>query len=192
MGIQDPKIPRKRNEKDLSKEVAAFRAVVRQQRYLTNPSSNKPLTSLDGVPLDPNLVTFSSQAREKRAMYYDVYQKYEHIRTGTRTTVPFHEAPVFITPQEREEYQSLSNQTIAQLKEIIQNRLQSISVSDVKEVFTESYKTDVTKKKGVKKQDFLDFVLELNDYLENEQLYLQDIDNIHDIIYNNDSDEDHA
>ena len=46
---------------------------------------------------------------------------------------------------------------------------------DVRAVFTEAYEQEFIHQKGVLKQDYLEFLMELNDHLENESIYMQDL-----------------
>ena len=152
LGLQDPKVQKPRKTKELSNEVTAIHVLLRTKHYLSDPLSPKPLSSLDDSPLDPMLSTFSTQAREKRGRFFDVYMQHEIPRTCARMAVPFHEPPVFVTPQERKDYEAVTYRTIAELKVIIDEKIQTVSVQDVREVFQESYVIEVTKKKGVKNQ----------------------------------------
>jgi hypothetical protein len=130
---------------------------------------------LDGNTLDPMLTSLMSQARQKRAHYYDVYLEHESVRSCFRTTVPCQDSPVFVTSQEREQYMTITSRTIAELKVMISDKLECISIDDMRDAFEDAYMSDVMKRKNVKKQDYIDFLYEISDYLEDEDFYVQQL-----------------
>jgi len=99
----------------------------------------------------------------------DMYIEYEATRALKTTTVPFHEPPVFITTLEREQFMKMSSRTITEIKEIT-DQIECISAVNVRAVFAEAYEQEFIHQKGVLKQEYLEFLMELNDHLENESI----------------------
>ena len=163
----------KKTEKKHDKEEDALRSLIRQKHYLDEPLTNKTLVSLAGIELDPQLVSFSKDARTKRALYFDAKMDCEKTRCCTRLAVPFKEPPIFVTPGERKQYEADSNRTINELKVMISDKMSNISDNDVREAFEESF-NDLMKTKFVKKRDFLDFLELIGEYVLNEDIYNQD------------------
>jgi len=58
---------------------------------------------------------------------------------------------------------------------MITDQIECISAVDVRAVFTEVYEQEFIHQKGVLKQNYLKFLMELNDHLENESIYMQDL-----------------
>ena len=176
IGIKDPRKKGVRGERNLDEEVKKFRTTLRSYDYLSSPKPRKP-QALDGSPLDEELINFCRLAREKRAKFFDVYMEHEKNRNISRTSVPFKEAPVFITKTERDEYNSLSNKDIAQLKELTVNALSQIDDPNVAEGYHDAYEVELLKKKTAKKVDYINFYQELLDYLNIESTVVcNDID----------------
>ena len=139
--------------------------MIREKHYLDQPLNEKSLMSLAGTELDPQLRSFSKDAREKRARYY-VYMSYEAERVRRRMAVPFKETPVFVTPDERKQYEADSKRTIEELKIMIHEHIAKISDSDVRESFEDSY-GELDNATGVKRMDYLNFLQLIKEYIEN-------------------------
>ena len=132
------------------------------------------MVSLSGEALDSELVHFCTKARSIRDTYFDKYVSYEKQRSLCRCTVPFKEAPVFVTKKEREDYTCVANKTISEIKELIQHALGQIESEDDKELFNEVLHTDLMKRKGVTKVDYLTFYGELQEYIAMQNPDAQD------------------
>ena len=61
----------------------------------------------------------------------------------------------------------MTSRTIREIKAMITHQIECISAVDVRAVFTEAYEQEFMHQKSVLKQDYLDFLMELNDCLEN-------------------------
>ena len=58
---------------------------------------------------------------------------------------------------------------------MITYQIECISAVDVRAVFTEAYEQGLIHQNGVLKQDYLEFLMELNYHLKNESIYVQDL-----------------
>ena len=138
LGSKDPKARGRHQERNLQHETLEFRAVLREHEYLSQPRSDRTLVSIDGRPLDPEVVRFSDLCREKRALYCRAYLGHEKRRSVIRTAIPFREPPVFICPEERTEYERVENKTIDQLKEDIPVLIACIAEVSLREAFSDA------------------------------------------------------
>ncbi len=62
-GVQDPKMHSKSPQQNIEEEVKAFRILLREKEYLTDPLKPFPLKSLNGDELDADLIKFCSSSR---------------------------------------------------------------------------------------------------------------------------------
>ena len=69
--------------------------------------------------MDEDLVHFIEKAREKQVRYFERYIEHEGTRNIIWTSVPFKEQPIFITKEERAQYESINNKSIADIMEMI-------------------------------------------------------------------------
>ena len=58
---------------------------------------------------------------------------------------------------------------------MITYQIECISAVDVRAVFIEAYEQGLIRQNGVLKQDYLEFLMELNYHLKNESIYVQDL-----------------
>ena len=109
---------------------------------------------------------FVELAHKKRAEFLDAFV--ENIKSGNISSVPFKERPVFITPEERVAYESISNKTIAEISQQIQLKLQDIQDTVLQASLEREYTNDFVKSSGKKplKQAFLDFHKRLQDCID--------------------------
>ena len=171
MGISDPKLKRRNQQRWLKDEVMEFRALLRKQKYLSNPRKERQLVSLSGAQLNQDAINLLRDCREKRARYYDAYMQHEKERSVIRTTVPFQESPVFITMEEKIEYERVENKTVKELKEEIPRIISHIQDDDLREAFLDAWTQEVLGRK-IRKKDLITFHNELNECLESTDDYL--------------------
>ena len=81
LGSKDPKAKGRHQERNMQHEILGFRAVLREHEYLSQPRSDRTPVSIDGRPLDPEVVKFSDLRREKRALYCPAYLGHEKRRS---------------------------------------------------------------------------------------------------------------
>ena len=172
MGARDPKDRSRHHRRELEDEIREFRRVLRENEYLSMPRRQRDLVALDGSALDPDLVNFSALCREKRASYCDAYLAHESRRSAVRTNIPFKQRPVFVTQAERTEYDRVENKTIDELKTEIPNMIAAIADESVRDAFSDAWLSEVLKRKGTTKKDYIAFYEEVNSCLENINDYL--------------------
>ena len=179
MGITDKNHKRPKSaEPSITAQVLAFRTKIREAGYLVNHARKGPITSLTGEELDDDLIDFIKQARRKRAKYIDCFIKHQGNDKPSQTSVPFKEAPLFVTKSERKAYYAIGNQTTATLKARIVQKIMTITEQGMRKNFQVAFQEEVIAKTPVK-QDFLDFYELLDEYLntlESDSFSLEDVD----------------
>ena len=175
MNITDPKTKKHHGESDMSVEILHFRRLLREKKYLLQPRIGRNLVSLSGEELDEELLHFSQKCRMKRSEYFDAYVKHEEQRTIIRTSVPFKVAPIFVTKQERQKYEKLTNKTKETLINKIEEKLAAITEDQVREAFRDAWNCEVLQRKGTK-NDYIAFCEELLEYFEDTTDYLEGMD----------------
>lgn len=160
MGIADPKGKSAKSVKNIQDEVIAFQTELWSAEYLLNPTSDRPHQSLDVKPLNPALKDFSVTSREKRAQYIDPYIYYGTVVSALKAHSPSSKTTlVYINISKRQHYESVENKTVAELKKIISQEIQS--VFDVCEALEMTWAT-ITKK--ATKPVIINFYYELQVY----------------------------
>ena len=133
---------------DISKQVRTFRTLLRKTEYLDLKSKN--LTSLCGKNLDIGLLDFPKKAQENKSLYYSYF--IEH-KSAKKFPVP---SPVFVTKEEKEEYQKLSNQTNDYIRSVIQGKIEQICDDDMRLAFSRDLKNRKVKKELVDLHDIIE------------------------------------
>jgi hypothetical protein len=135
MDIVDPKDNRKRKVQNIADEVKAFRTVIREKEYLSQPHVRRQHISLDGSSeLDNDLVNFCELARDRREEYCEVFLHHEASAPNFQaTSPPFHHPPVAIHAEERARLSSIENMTAQQMKHAIQQKIESTMDDDLRE-----------------------------------------------------------
>ena len=170
IGIKDSQHKEVRQESNLDAEVKKFRTSLRKAEYVSKPKARPTVVSLDGAVLDKDLVKLCGLAREKRSKFFDAYINYEASRNVTRTGVPFKEEPVFVTTQERDQFNSIENKSISDIKTMITEKLAQIEDQNILEGYEDVFREEVARK-GVKKQDFVNLYQELVDHLSKDDVW---------------------
>lgn len=152
----------KPSESSVSTQVLAFRAKIRASGYLLHPEKESALTTLTGEPLDSDLNCFMRTARHKRDIYIDCFIK--HQQQPKQSSVPFKEAPLFVTEEERIGYHSIGNQTIPVLKTKILKQIAAIAERGMRHNFQVAFQEEVLSK-NPRKQDLLDFYELVEEYI---------------------------
>ncbi len=162
MGVSDAKRRSGALPQDITKEVAAFRTVLRAANYLSDPNTPKEHVSLGRKPLDKDLVRFCEQSRQKRALYIDAYLAHENIAGMSKPRAPaFREVPVFINAEEREKYTAIENKPISEIKLLVESNIASVHDEITREALYETWREISRGKKSV----LLDFFYELQEYV---------------------------
>ena len=86
-------------------EIHFWRTAIRENGFLLDPECKKRYITLSGDLLDYKLLEFSSLVKMKRKAFFDKVVVNELFSVGNKLE------PVYITPSERENAESLSNQT---------------------------------------------------------------------------------
>ena len=154
MGVQDPKSKRSRTPSDITKQVMAFRAVLREREYLSDPESKVPHASLSGKLLDVELVDFCASATKKQQKFIHVFLENRENLTK-KQTIPFDEPPIFVTPDERAAYEHITNKTVAEIHTEIDRHIANIHEIEMQAEFVANY--EQLRAKKAKKPEFADF-----------------------------------
>ena len=163
MGVQDPKSKRVRIPSDISQQVMAFRAVLRERGYLTQPGTAMPHTSLSGKPLDHGLVDFCAEATRKHQRYIHTFlEKRENL--SRKQCIPFDEPPVFVTPEERAAYEHISNKPVHKIHSEVVSLVESVTDIEMQAEFNAEYAA--MKKRKALKAEYVDFHNLVTEYVE--------------------------
>ena len=165
---------------NISSEVNAFRALLRSTEYLLHPQINEVHKSFDGTALDPDLINFSSNGREKRAKYFEAFVEHEAATAfGPISSVPFSEPPSFVTMEEANEHNMVENKPVHEIKKLVEELLGLIGDDESKDAFELAWHSEILYKTGKKaiKTDYIQFYYELNEYLGDETSYMEGLDN---------------
>ena len=156
MGARDPKDRSRHHRRKLEDEIREFRRVLRENEYLSMPR-RRDLVALDWTALDPDLVNFSALCREKHASYCNAYLAHESRRSAVRTNIPFKQQPVLVTQAEWTEYDRVDNKTIDELTKEIPDMIAAIADESVRDAFSNTQLSEVLKRKGTTKKDYIAF-----------------------------------
>jgi hypothetical protein len=130
------------------KEVAAVRALLRKQKYLSIPLVDTDHKSVNGeVSLSANLRYFTATAMERTKTYITGYQAGETVNM----------VPVYVTDTEKAESEAITNLTKEQLKNKIVEHLAHLDDSNVLE---DKFERTVKGKTRAVYQDFFQELLE--------------------------------
>ena len=169
-GVSDPKLHSNRSRQDITKEVMAFRVKLRTCDYLLHPhDSAESHKSLSGEDLDPELHKFCEHARDLRASYFEAFIQHEQTSRLMKASPPtFTEYPVFITQSDREHYTAIENLTVAKITSLVNENLIKINDEEMRDEMKRVWETEVSKKKKIA---FVEFYMDLLEYLDNEEYY---------------------
>ena len=101
-----------------------------------------------------------------------------------QSPVPFKGwAPVYVTLAEREEYQSAAKKTVPEIKDFILAKLGNILDLEMKNAFLEIWDIEFVRRRGKKplKQEYLDFLFEVENYIDIESVMEVDVINTEDL-----------
>ena len=159
MGIKDPKERSFRPSADIKQQVLAFRAGIREREYLSHHDEDQCLVSLANEPLDVDLGQFAAKAHEKENIFLESFVKHLQATNSAGTSVPYTEPPIFVTPQERQEFHEIKNKTISECIRLIYLKIDEIEDTEMRNNFAEAFDQEIMSKKGKKpvKKDYLDF-----------------------------------
>ena len=182
VGISDPKASRG-TAQNITQEVKAFRTLLRDKKYLLKPEILGDHVSLDNSQLDPQLRDFCKLAREKRATFAKAFLEQEVTEGQLRSqasNVHFLDKPVFTTLQEGDEHRQVENKTIAEISRLVEELIDGIVEDEDKDLFQCAWLTEVVRKSGKKatKSDYIQFFYEVKEYLENETVYMDGLDEL--------------
>ncbi|MCG7876860.1 MAG: hypothetical protein N0C90_11075 [Candidatus Thiodiazotropha endolucinida] len=142
------------HETDLSGEIAAFRKLIREEKYFFHPLEDRVHVSLDRKKMDHELVNMNTLAITNKDKYGQ-----EIRRANSYVTVKLQ--PVFVTKEEREKFCKIENKTKDEIEtEILSVLLVSLERVDdgMAEQYREYYHTNVKRKR---KQIYIDFYYEV-------------------------------
>ena len=138
-GFKDGKDTEVRVPCDISEQTKAFRARLRQKKYLLMPHVDAKHTSLKGDPLSDQLKDFTRLASEKQARFYHSFLE-NRAALSNMQSIPFNEPPIFITDKERQDYECIKNQTIDTILNKTSNLIDQINDVDIKAEFESDLK----------------------------------------------------
>ncbi|MEW8543118.1 MAG: hypothetical protein AB2693_06245 [Candidatus Thiodiazotropha sp.] len=148
LGFSDPSDAL--NETDLSREITAFRKLVREEEYLLHPLEDRVHVSLDRKKLDHELIKMNLLAIANKEKYDQEFR-----RANSYITVKLQ--PIFVTKEEREKFCKIENKTKDEIEtEILSVLLESLERVDdgMAEQYREYFHTNVKRKR---KQIYIDF-----------------------------------
>ena len=174
MGVQDPKSKRVQIPSDISKQVMAFRAVLRERDYLTSPGTEVPHTSLSGKELDAGLVNFCAEATKKHHKFIHTFLEMRDNLTR-KQTIPFDEPPIFVTPAERAAYEHISNKPVGKILVEISKLIESVNDTELQTEFDAEF-VSIKRRKGTVKNDYIEFHNMVSEYVE-LQVCFEDLPN---------------
>ncbi|XP_070548038.1 uncharacterized protein [Ptychodera flava] len=158
MGMQDPKFATAGTKPQKENEILAWRKHLRSENYTTTPDENKPHVSVTGKMLDRDLVNFSQNALNMRKRHIDV--------NFLGKLSDEQNYPVFVTPEEREYYTDIANQTKAVIERLIDTKISCILDTSVKDMYKHKWETEV---KGQRKSVYVSFYDEIGTIIEQQQ-----------------------
>jgi hypothetical protein len=83
---------------------------------------------------------------------------------------PFAQYPVFITPADREKYTAIEHLTIAELTVLVNEALKHVHDDEMKKELTRTWDAEVMhNKRRVNRLTYVEFYLDLLDYLQNQE-----------------------
>ena len=171
MGLTDKNKGRvKPTESCISAQVLAFRVKIRSSSYLLHPEEEGTLTTLAGDPLDTDLNCFMMTARKKRDIYIDCFIK--HQQQPTNSSVPFKEAPLFVTEDERVTFHSIGKQTMTVLKGNILKKIATIGEGGMRKNFQVAFQEEVLAN-NPRKQDLIDFHELVEEYISTLEMEVE-------------------
>lgn len=143
----------KETSRDYTNEVVAWRAVLREAQYFSEPFNSKPHVALCGTELDSSLIHFTRLASFKRSSYMNSLLNHH----SDYTPDPSDKHPVYITPDERHHYNSITSQT----KDVISLKILSL----ISAVNSQEHQIEWERKweiiKNGKKSDYVSLYYEL-------------------------------
>ena len=175
MEIRDPKVQQSKRSQNIDEEILAFRTELRAAEYLMSPNVVRTHVSLDGLPLSTNLKNMCKISRETRSNYVDAYLKHESAAKNFKAAPPaFKFEPVFITLQEEQQFCSVENQTIERVKQMVEEKIDTITDSDVRDALLTVW-NETKKGRKTTKRTFIDFYYEIDVYIDLNEDESQDI-----------------
>ena len=158
MGVQDPKSKRSRTPSDITKQVMAFRTVLGEREYLSDPESKVPHAFLSGKPLDVELVDFcASVTKSSRSSSMGSLIT---AKTWPRNK-PF--PLIFVTPDVSAAYEHI-NKAVAEIHTEIDRHKANIHEIEMQAEFDANY--EKLKAKKAKQPEFVDFHDLVKEFLE--------------------------
>lgn len=169
IGITD-KYEQTKAAPQITEQVRAMRVFIRSKGYLKHPLEFRPHVTLQGVPLDKELIAFCGLAKKKRQAFCDALLEHYCAPIPKTIALSFKERPICITATEREEQNKIGNKTIKEIACNIVLLMSKISDPDMRETLEADYDSSVLHKKGKRaiKEDYITFHQLIEEYLDFE------------------------
>jgi hypothetical protein len=135
-------------------EIQMFRSRIRVSGLLDNPRLLKPLQSIQGKKLDPDLVNF----------YFAAKENYKNYKLGVETG----KQALFVTPEERVAYDDIENKTIKEIEAATMEQINSFPDPDAVHEYKSLF--DLTMKGRGKKADYIAFHMQVKEELDRQLL----------------------
>lgn len=169
-GVPDPKTHSGHKQQDIEQQVVAFRTLLRERKYLLNPGEECDHVSLKGDKLDTDMVEFGTTSSEKwkRFSKQGIIHLVDPETEGS--AIPFNEPPIFVTPRERQEEESVVKKTIKDIRDLCERKMAEINDDDMRNSFETEFQDGLVHRSGKKtvKADYVKFYELLVEYLDVE------------------------
>ncbi|XP_077869158.1 uncharacterized protein LOC144360163 [Saccoglossus kowalevskii] len=165
MGISDPSSGKSGKRPSQINEINAWRSYLRNAKYCLDPFVNRPHVSVDGNPLDSNLVKFTSLAMQKRNKFIELKFLGKPVSDDRSDNYP-----VFVTVAESSKYHDINNQTKSVIEQLVLAKLDCISDTSLKEIYSSEWSNEI---KRSKKSDYINLYNEICTLLEQEECNLE-------------------
>ena len=139
MGLEEEESSDIRIPCDISQQSNVFRTRLREKSYLTLPYMQTTHVSMKGVELDRDLHLFSKTATRKQNVFYENFLENHHM-IQNHQSIPFNEAPVFVTKDERDQYEAIESKGAEYILQKCKSMIDSIDNDEDRDDFGDDYK----------------------------------------------------
>lgn len=161
----------KKRPKKFEHEITIVRKMIRREHYLSNFEEEERMTTISGEVLDIALCDFSYLAKENYKLY-----KEGLVKTGDYCNTKL--IPVFVTSEQRIEFDKIENKTIAEIKSKIEHLCSLMKEKDTALILTQKLK----RKTNLKKHEYISMYYEAK-----KQVDFQDAERLSDELHGNEN-----
>ncbi|ELU16762.1 hypothetical protein CAPTEDRAFT_206703 [Capitella teleta] len=159
MNVLDPRDEIQQKVPCINQQVDAVRALIRERRYLSAPEQEDRVKALNGDPLNQDLKNLASKARLKKSNFMVAF--YEGFCMDNEMTLSFKEPPLFVTPDERAEFERIDRRTVIEIEAMIKlnDVIATIIDPDLHGILSEEFVEMFHRGKKPLKRSYIDFYL---------------------------------